>query len=302
MALSQTAVNSLRDAFGPRLQLDEPLHRHTSARIGGPADGYIEAYSADELSTAARIAWAQGVPLFVLGGGSNILISDRGVRGLVVLNEAKKLAITQHTAIVESGYSTIQLARRLAKQKLTGFEWAIGVPGTVGGAIYGNAGAHGGDMSQCVESADAITPDGPVTYSSQDLDFEYRASSLKRERRKAVILSAKLKFKSGDAKAINAKMEEYNDYRKRTQPGGATIGSMFKNPPGDFAGRLIEAAGLKGKRLGGAEISTVHANFFVNAGNATAQDVMALVDLAREQVKAQSGVTLEMEIEPVGEW
>lgn len=292
----------LRSFFKDRLLLDEPLGRHTSARIGGPADVFLVARNVDDLRQAARIAWSQGWPVFLLGGGSNILISDAGVRGLVVLNQADSIVIEDTRAIVESGASAIHLARRLAKRGLAGFEWAIGVPGTIGGAAYGNAGAHSGDMQSCVVSLQAITPNGEVTLSNAELGYQYRSSILKRDRRRCVILSAVMQFRPESPQAVHARMKDYTDYRKRTQPPGATIGSMFKNPSGDYAGRLIEAAGLKGHQIGGAQISHKHANFYLNRGDATAQDVMALAKLAQRAVEAKFGVKLELEIEPVGEW
>lgn len=302
MPLPQSALDALQDAFGPSLLLDEPLGRHTSARIGGPADAYVRATQPAHLTRAAQIAWAHEVPLFILGGGSNILISDKGVRGLVIDNRADAIEVSGTTIIAQSGASSIHMARTAAKAGLTGYEWAIGVPGTFGGAIYGNAGAHGGDIANTLLVAEAITPEKPVTYQNADLAFEYRSSILKREHRRAVILGGVIQLTPADSAEVAARMEEYNAYRKRTQPPGATIGSTFKNPPNDYAGRLIEAAGLKGKRIGGAEISTVHANFFLNAGDATAADVMALIDHARAEVSRQFGVELHAEIELIGEW
>jgi len=297
MTLPPPALDALRDAFGERLLLGEPLARYTSARIGGPADAFLAAHTPADLSTAARIAWMYDCPLFVLGGGSNVLISDAGVRGLVIHNRASKVTIRGSQVVAEAGANTIQLARRLAKRGLSGFEWAIGVPGTLGGALYGNAGAHDGDMSRCTVRVDAATPEGEISYTSAEMGFEYRSSILKRERRRCVILRAVLQFTPGDPAQIAARMEAFNAHRRRTQPPGATVGSMFKNPPGDYAGRLIDAAGLKGTQVGGAVISTVHANFFLNLGGATAADVMALINLARERVRAQFGVELELEIE-----
>ncbi|HEC23075.1 MAG TPA: UDP-N-acetylmuramate dehydrogenase [Chloroflexi bacterium] len=308
MPLPSPALDDLHAAFGDRLLLDEPLARHTSARIGGPADAFLVARTADDLRQAARIAWAHALPLFILGGGSNILISDSGVRGLVVHNRTEHIAFDGPTVTAGSGVSTIQLARRLATRGLGGFEWAIGIPGTLGGAVYGNAGAHGGDMAGVVARVEAVTPAQggralrDVVWSNADLGFEYRSSILKRERRRCVILSVTLNLHPADPEAIRARMAEYTGARKRTQPPGATIGSMFKNPPGDYAGRLIDAAGLKGTRIGGAEISEVHANFFLNVGGATAGDVKALIDLARREVQARFGVWLELEVELVGEW
>ncbi len=302
MELTASAQQALREAFGEGLKLDEPLARHTSARIGGPADAFITARSVDVLARAGRLAWAHGIPLFVLGGGSNVLVSDAGFRGLVVHNRARGVAFEGEIVVAESGVRTITLARRCIRRGLAGMEWAIGVPGTVGGAVFGNAGAHGGDMDSVVQWVEVATPGGVETLSNDDLGFTYRSSALKRQPRPAIVLRAALGLAVEDAAAISARAEAYNEHRKRTQPPGATIGSMFKNPPGDYAGRLIDAAGMKGMRVGGAAISEKHANFFLNMGEATAADVKGLIDAAREAVEAQSGVRLELEIELIGAW
>jgi UDP-N-acetylmuramate dehydrogenase len=302
MALSAAARQALREAFGEGLRLDEPLARHTSARIGGPADALIAARSTEELARAARLAWTHDIPLFVLGGGSNVLVSDAGFRGLVVRNRTGGVAFEGETVVAESGVRTITLARRCIGRGLAGMEWAIGVPGTVGGAVFGNAGAHGGDMDSVVRWVEVATPEGVERLSNDDLAFAYRSSALKRRPRPAVILRAALGLAPEDAAAIGARADAYNAHRKQTQPPGATIGSMFKNPPGDYAGRLIDAAGLKGTQIGGAAISEKHANFFVNMGEATAADVKGLIDAAREAVEARFGVRLELEIELVGAW
>lgn len=302
MSLPDAALARLQETFGERLRLDEPLARQTSARIGGPADAFLAAHTVDDLRRAAQIAWAHDVPLLVLGGGSNILIGDGGYRGLVVHNRTGQVEIAGPTVTADSGVSTIALARRLARRGLAGFEWAVGVPGTLGGAVFGNAGAHGGDMASVLGYAELATPAGDEAVTAADLRFEYRSSILKREGRPATILRAVMHFTPDDADAIKARMEQYNAYRKQTQPPGATIGSMFKNPPGDYAGRLIDAAGLKGAREGGAAISEKHANFFLNLGEATAADVGALIDRARAEVLRQFGVGLELEVELVGEW
>lgn len=302
MAIPAPALDALRDAFGDALLLDEPLGKYASARIGGPADALLIARTTDDLEQAARLAWANGLPLFLLGGGANILIADDGVRGLTVINRADAVAFTGSTVTVDSGMGLIKLARACAARGLAGMEWAVGVPGTVGGAVYGNAGAHGGDMNAAVQFVDVVTPEGVRTLSNTSMGFEYRASILKHQQRPAVILGAVLGLTPGDPAAIQQRMTEYNDYRKRTQPPGATIGSMFKNPEGDYAGRLIEAAGLKGTRIGGAEISTKHANFFLNVGEATGADLLALIKTAQEAVQTQFGVMLELEVELIGVW
>ncbi|NDJ36372.1 MAG: UDP-N-acetylmuramate dehydrogenase, partial [Chloroflexi bacterium] len=219
-----------------------------------------------------------------------------------IINRAADHSHTGTIITAESGLASIRLARLCARYGLAGFEWAIGVPGTLGGAVVGNAGAHGGDMAGSVVTVEAITPAGPLTWTNDQLAFDYRSSRIKREGLPCVITLVVLKFEAGDPDAISARMGEFNAYRKRTQPAGATLGSTFKNPPGDHAGRLIDVAGLKGTQIGGARISEKHANFILNMGGATAADVMALADLARETVAKQFGVTLELEIEPVGVW
>lgn len=302
MGLTEGARQALREAFGEGLKLDEPLARHTSARIGGPADAFITARTVDVLARAGRLAWAHDIPLFVLGGGSNVLVSDAGFRGLVVHNRARDVTFEGETVVAESGVRTITLARRCIRRGLAGMEWAVGVPGTMGGAVFGNAGAHGGDMDSVVRWVEVATPEGVETLSNDDLAFTYRSSALKRQPRPAIVLRAALGLAVEDAAAIGARADAYNEHRKRTQPPGATIGSMFKNPPGDYAGRLIDAAGLKGMRVGGAAISEKHANFFLNMGEATAADVKGLIDAAREAVEAQFGVRLELEIELIGAW
>ncbi|NDJ51648.1 MAG: UDP-N-acetylmuramate dehydrogenase [Chloroflexi bacterium] len=301
------ATAALAAQFGERLLIDEPLARHTSARIGGPADAFLAAQTIDDLREAARIAWSHELPLTLLGGGSNVLISDEGIRGLVLRNQSDWHEIDGNQVRVASGVNSIRLARTLANQGLAGFEWAIGVPGSIGGALYGNAGAHGSDMAANVLSAEVAIPhedEGLKTkvWSNEELAFDYRSSVIKRERRRCVILAVTFGFEPDAPEEIHARMEEYNAYRKRTQPPGATLGSMFKNPPGDYAGRLIDAAGLKGFRIGGAQISEKHANFFLNSEEASAGEIKALIDYAASRVYDQFGVHLKLEIELLGDW
>jgi UDP-N-acetylmuramate dehydrogenase len=297
------ALAALRAAFGKRLHLEEALARHTSARIGGPADLFLVAETLSDLREAARIAWDHDLQLFVLGGGSNILVSDAGVRGLVVANRARGIEFEAVRVRAESGVNLSTLARRCIGEGLAGLEWAIGVPGTVGGAVVGNAGAHGGDMAGCVESARVLQSDDVErAWSNAELAFAYRTSAIKRNAAKSVILDVALMLKPEPTEAIQARADEYNAYRKSTQPPGASIGSMFKNPPEDYAGRLIDQVGLKGKVVGKAQISPVHANFFVNLGDARGADVYALIDKARRAVLAQFGVRLELEVQLVGDW
>ncbi len=296
---------TLRAAFGDRLQENVPLAPYTSARIGGPADALITVTSADELAESVSRLWELGVPFMMLGGGSNVLVSDRGVRAVVVLNRAKAVRFDKGSrpkVRAEAGVVIANLARRAASHGLGGLEWAAAVPGTVGGAVYGNAGAFGGDMAGSLIRTELLTENGRESWSVEKLGYGYRTSVLKRQGTKAVVLWAELRLEHSTKEAASAKISEFSERRKTTQPPGASMGSMFKNPPGDFAGRLLEAAGLKGTRIGTAEISPVHANFFINHGQTKAEDVRALVNLAQKTVAEKFGVTLELEIELVGEW
>jgi UDP-N-acetylmuramate dehydrogenase len=291
--------------FPHRLRSDEPLARYTAVRLGGPADWlYLARQSTAELAEVVSAAWAHDIPVRVLGGGANVLVSDAGVRGLIILNHVTALAFAGETAHVSSGYGLTTLARKCAARGLAGFEWAASVPGTVGGAVVNNAGAHGGDMAGNVETVELIDAErGRMTLTVDDLAYGYRTSALKaRTDRRFVVLEARLKLTAGDPTAISARIDEFIAYRKRTQPPGASLGSIFKNPPGDYAGRLIEACGLKGLAVGAVEVSPVHANFFVHRGGATAADYNALIDRVQAAVQAQTGVLLEPEIERLGQW
>ena len=305
------SLEALKQALGGRARVDEPLSRYTTARIGGPADLLVEADSADDLRDLVLAARRHAVPVLILGGGADVLVGDSGVRGLTIVNKARRLEYQAGGRVrAESGVILPTLARECIARGLAGLEWAVGVPGTVGGAVVGNAGAHGRDTASDVKRVLMLGPDDDVReWGVEELGFEYRNSRIKREYRSArgrsaqvVVLAAEFELTQGDPAELERRAAEFNDYRRRTQPPGASIGSMFKNPPGDAAGRLIDEAGLKGTRIGQAEISNVHANFFVNLGGATANDVMALIDLAHERVKALRGVALELEIELVGEW
>ena len=211
----------------------------------------------------------------------------------------------------ESGTVLPTLARECIARGLAGLEWAVGVPGTVGGAVVGNAGAHGRDIAADLLSATILNADNEVSeWSKEALAFEYRSSKIKRTHEAGsrtrttqyVVLAATFQLTPADPLELAKKADEFNEYRRRTQPPGASLGSMFKNPAGTAAGRLIDQCGLKGTRMGDAEISTVHANFFVNHGRATASDVKALIDLAQQRVREKFGIELELEIELLGEW
>lgn len=306
-----SAIQELQAAFADRLKLDEPLARYTSARVGGPAQLFLVVNSAAELETAVSIAYQKRIPYTLLGGGSNILVSDYGIGGLVIMNKAKAINF-RHTGAsvictVESGMNLSSLARQCIGKGLGGLEWAIGVPGTVGGAVVGNSGAHGADMNSNLRAAVIWEPGrGQRIYGNNELNYDYRDSVLKQEQgrdlSRRVVLSAELELTPEPVNVLIARADGFTAHRKQTQPGGATVGSMFKNPENYYAGYLIDAAGLKGFSVGGASISEKHANFFVNDGTATAEDIRALIAEAWNSVREQFGVELELEVELVGDW
>lgn len=298
-------LSALRSAFGERLQENVILAPFTSTRIGGPADALITVKSADELAETVARLWELGVAYTLFGGGSNVLVSDRGVRGVVILNRAKAVRFEtgdQPKVWAEAGAGFSSLAQRAAEEGLSGLEWAAAVPGTVGGAVYGNAGAFDGDMAGNLIYAELLTENGRERWPVEKMEYGYRTSALKRSTLKFVILAAEMRLSHSTKEAVRFKISEFVSRRKSTQPPGASMGSMFKNPPGDFAGRLIEAAGLKGTRIGNAEISSVHGNFFVNHGDTKASDIRALIELAQKTVAEKFGIKLELEIEMIGEW
>ena len=298
-------VDLLRRQFGESVQENISLAPYTSARIGGPADVLVTVKSADELADVITIIWTHEMPYYILGGGSNVLVSDKGVRGVVVLNRAKEVRFEsgdQPTVWCEAGVIFSNLSNRCASKGLAGLEWAATVPGTVGGAVYGNAGAFGGDISANLIWADVLTKKGREKLSVEQMEYGYRTSILKRADINAIILSALLRLKNSNKDEVSVKIETFSERRKATQPPGASMGSMFKNPAGDHAGRLIEAAGLKGTRIGNAEISNLHGNFFINHGETKAEDIHALIRLVQKTVSEKFGIALELEVELVGEY
>ncbi|HSG26559.1 MAG TPA: UDP-N-acetylmuramate dehydrogenase [Anaerolineales bacterium] len=303
--ISSRWLEQLEERFADRLQFNQPLAKYTSARIGGPADVLLMAQSAADLEEIVSSLWKLEIPFLVIGGGSNMLISDAGVREVVVLNKARKVRFDMETPSVwaESGSNFGALARQAGRKGLSGLEWAAGIPGTVGGAVVGNAGAHGGDTAGNLMLAEVLHhTQGRKEWSPDDLELAYRSSKLKQQPGEAVVLAASFKLSFGQETLIKEKMEEFLTFRKQTQPPGASMGSMFKNPPGDHAGRLIDAAGLKGTRIGDAQISDLHANFFINHGGARATDVYSLIRKAQQAVLDEFGIQLELEIGLIGDW
>ena len=300
-------LTDLSSTFGDRLHENVSLSNYTAARIGGPADAMVFVRSADELVQAAEKLWEMDMPFLLLGGGSNVLVSDKGVRGVVIVNRARQvkfdLKAEPPRVHAESGVTPNDIAQRAARLGLTGFEWAASVPGSLGGAVYGNSGAFDGEIAGNLISVELIhRQHGLLVWPVEKMDYGYRTSVLKREHPPALILSAQMALRHGDPQTIRGKMEQFSERRHKMQPPGASMGSMFKNPTGGKAGHLIEASGLKGKRIGNAEISTQHANFFINHGQTRAEDMKALIELARNTVAEKFGVKLELEVELVGEW
>ncbi len=309
-------LSTLAEALGPGARRDKVLAPFTSMRVGGPADVLMVVDDTKELERAVALARQHGVPWLVLGGGCNVLAADEGVRGLVLVNRARSVSFTAGGIRAASGAQFSAVARQATDHGLAGLAWAAGLPGTVGGAVVGNAGAFGGDVAGTLRSAKVLGPDGQVRERARGwFEFRYRGSRLKSAApslpedrgggddaggRDWVILEAAFDLQPGDSDALDSRADEILAWRRAHHPCGATMGSTFKNPPGDQAGRLLEEAGLKGHRVGGAEISQQHANFIINLGNATANQVWALIEYARAEVARQFGVLLELEIELLG--
>ncbi|WP_019533075.1 UDP-N-acetylmuramate dehydrogenase [Paenibacillus ginsengihumi] len=285
----------------PKIQ--EPLAPYTTWKIGGPADLLLIPRSKEELAAAVKLLNRHGTPWMMLGKGSNTLISDKGVRGVVIkLGDGLDYARFEGDTVTAGGaYSFIKLSVLAGKAGLTGLEFAAGIPGTVGGAVYMNAGAHGSDVSRILQRAEVLLPTGELAVlQKDDMAYAYRHSIL--QTRPGIVTEAVFKLEHGDRNEIAAALAAYKDRRRRTQPlQQACAGSVFRNPEGHYAAKLIEEAGLKGLRVGGAEVSPLHANFIVNTGQATAQDVLSLIEQIRRTVEQKYGVKLIPEVLVVGE-
>jgi UDP-N-acetylmuramate dehydrogenase len=324
-------TRALRERFGARVRLNEPLTRHGTFGVGGPADAWLavdnEADLIDLVSMAARERW----PLMLVGNGTNLLYTDAGVRGIVVQNALSKWELTDlgdDTArlVGGAGVNLPKLVNDLAARGWAGLEWGAGVPASLGGTVISNAGAHGASLSDTLQAVRVVDArhleTGPVVhdYALADLQMAYRDSRFRSHRRvefdsqgrplppprgliepAELVTSVTCRLRRDAPEALKARVAQYRQHRKETQPPQASAGSVFKNPPGDYSGRLIEAAGLKGKQIGKAQLSSRHANFIVNLGGARAADILALIALARATVRERFGVELELEIELRGE-
>jgi len=317
MIISPTAIRStmtetdlideLKAMARLRAKLAEPLARYTSMKIGGPADIFLEVESLSTLCGIIPLLKRHGVVFFLLGNGSNLLISDLGVRGAVIhlTGEFKQVRWQEDDARVwvevGAAYAVTQLVREAARRGYEGLEFAEGIPGTVGGALIMNAGAYGSEIEKVVDQVSGVTGEGqPFQVSREAMTFSYRDSHLPPG---TIVTQARMRLRKAEPAVVSSKVRDLVAKRKASQPSGyPNSGSMFRNPPGDYAGRLIEAAGLKGRRVGQAQISPKHANFIVNLGGATAEDVRQLMELARTQVQSKFGVELDPEVRMVGEW
>ena len=288
----------------PSAKFDEPLRRYTAWKIGGPADALIEPKSTDELVAAVRQARSNGVPVTVLGGGTNVLVRDGGVRGLTV-RLAKSLTRVEMggtSVVADAGVLYPVLANTTAAKGLAGLEFATGIPGTVGGAVYMNAGAYGSETREVLDWAEIFRAEvgEVVRMPNEDLALSYRKSIL-HEHPDWLVLRAGYTLEPGDTEALKARIKEFRAQRMNGSPNKPSCGSTFKRPPGDFPGRVIEAAGLKGVTVGNIQVSPIHANYLVNLGGGTAEDALELIGLVREMVREKLGVELESEVRVIGE-
>ncbi len=293
--------------IGVKTSRDEPLARFTTMRVGGPADLFATAHNAFELRALVRFARTRGLPHLVIGRGSDLVVADAGVRGLViqVRAEGSRIEGTRYTA--EAGVQMARAATETQAAGLTGLEFGLAIPGTVGGAVWANAGAHEADVAGILESARVLGADGSeLVVGGSELGFGYRDSRLKHAtpgEPGELVIEATFGLAPADPAVIKGRLDEIRRWRQAHQPIGLpSAGSVFRNPAGDSAGRLIEAAGLKGLRMGGAVVSEKHANFIVNDQKATATDVRRLAEHVRAEVARVHGIELRLEIEFVGDW
>lgn len=296
-------LDELAAERGIGLEHDVPIGPWTTLRVGGPADRVATTKSVDELVAVLELARDAGVPAGILGKGSDLVVADAGIRGLVIRNRADALEIDGTGVRAASGVAMAALVKRATAESLTGIEFGISIPGSVGGAVWANAGAHGGEMRDVVREVSVWSAaTGSVeTLTNEECGFSYRESRFKHSAE--VVLEAWLELSPGDREAIAAAVAAHQAKRRATQPlAEQNAGSVFRNPPGDHAGRLADAAGLKGFRIGSAAVSTLHANFIVVDRGGSAADVRAVGDHVRGVVAERFGIELQYEIEFVGDW
>ena len=294
---------AIQRRIGVKTSRDEPLARFTTMRVGGPADLFATVHNVHELRAIVRFARSRDIPLTLLGRGSDVVIADAGIRGLVVQNRAEGSRVEGERYVAESGLPMARAATETQTAGLTGLEFGLAIPGTVGGAVWANAGAHDGDVAGILETADVLLGDGTeARLTVAELDFAYRDSRLKHHPEE-VVLGAMFRLATADSTAIAARLDEIKRWRREHQPLGIpSAGSTFRNPPGDSAGRLIESIGWKGRTRGGATVSEKHANFIVNDRRGPAIDVRGLIDDVAAAVERETGIVLEPEVTFLGDW
>lgn len=296
-------VNELIEADVGRVLVNESLARYTTMKIGGPADILIVPKHVAGIEKTLQLVKQYKTKWTVIGRGSNLLVSDQGIEGVVIrLGEGlDHLEVEKHKVRVGSGYSLIKLSTLLSRQGLAGLEFASGIPGSVGGAVYMNAGAHKSDISSVLSKALILFEDGTIDWlTNKELEFSYRASVLQ-TKRPGIVLEAEFQLQAGKREEIVRSMQNNKDYRRETQPWNhPCAGSIFRNPIPYFAGDLVEKAGLRGYRIGGAQISQMHGNFIVNTGGASAQDVLSLIELIKHTIKDKFDVDMHTEVEIIG--
>lgn len=296
-------VKELMDANVGKVLVNEPLAKHTTIKIGGPADIFIEPDSVESVKKTIDIVKKHGIKWRAIGRGSNLLVSDQGIEGAVIKlgNGINHLDIEGTSITVGAGYSVVSLAVLIGKRGLSGLEFASGIPGSIGGAVYMNAGAHGSDISKILTKAHILFEDGTFEWlTNEQMEFSYRTSVLQKKR-PGIVVEATFQLTEGNKEDIVAVMKKNKDYRRDTQPWDLPCaGSIFRNPLPNYAGQLIEQSGLKGYTIGGAKISEMHGNFIVNAGNAKAEDVLELIKYVKEKIHSLHGVTMHTEVEIIG--
>jgi UDP-N-acetylmuramate dehydrogenase len=296
-------MQKLIDSDVGEVKKNELLSRHTTLKIGGPADLFIEPTSIANLEKTMQLIRESGVKWTAIGRGSNLLVSDKGIEGAVIKlgNDLNHLELNGTELTVGAGYSIVALSVTISKKGLSGFEFASGIPGSIGGAVYMNAGAHGSDISKILTEAHILFEDGTLEWlTNEEMEFSYRSSILQKKR-PGVVIEAKFQLIEGEKEDIIAVMQKNKDYRRETQPYDAPCaGSIFRNPLPHYAGQLVEEAGLKGYKIGGAQVSEMHGNFIVNAGNATAEDVLQLIEFIKKTIFNKSQIQMETEVEIIG--
>lgn len=283
--------------------VDEPMRNHTSFKLGGPADFIVLPRTSDQIINIIKILWQNEIPYYLMGNGSNLIVREGGIRGVVVkiYDNFNRVDINNEEIKAQSGVLLSTLSKVALKNNLTGLEFASGIPGTLGGAVAMNAGAYDGEMKDVVDEVLVVDKEGnSLLMTNEELGFGYRSSIV--QTNNYIVIEAKLKLLKGDYQAIKDKMDDLNHRRTTKQPLSLpSAGSVFRRPPGHFAGKLIEDAGLKGYRIGDAQVSELHSGFIVNVGSATAGEVISLINHIQKEVKNKFGVDLVTEVKIIGE-